>query len=119
MVVFSQQTIDQPDGFHHFTVINGPDSDAGLPLELLQNRLGIDLVLGGVNNDLRGRCERPCQPSHRRQQRSGDNRNHRNDKPPPMANDFTPRELVVAPTVVHFLAVASHTGIFHPQAVRL
>src|SRR5438046_1371913 len=29
---------------------------------------------------------------------------------PPLRNDFTPRELVVPPTVIHFLGVVSHSG---------
>ena len=50
MFFFGEQAIDQPDRLHRFAVINGADFDAGLPLELFQNRFGIDLVLGGVND---------------------------------------------------------------------
>src|SRR6266480_2688697 len=51
MVFFSEQPIDQADGLHRFAIVSRASIDASLSFELLQNRLGIDLVLGGVDED--------------------------------------------------------------------
>ena len=51
MMAFGQQAIRQSDGLHRLAVVNGLDLEAGFLLELAQNRLGIDLVLRGVNDD--------------------------------------------------------------------
>ncbi len=51
VVFFGEEAVDEADGFDGFTVVNGFDLDAGLGGELLEDRLGIDFVLGGVNDD--------------------------------------------------------------------
>jgi hypothetical protein len=52
MASLGEQTIRQADGLHRLAIENGFDLDAGFLLELAQDRLGIDLVLRGVNDDL-------------------------------------------------------------------
>ena len=55
MAALGQQAICQPNGLDGFAVVNGFDFDAGLLLEPAENRLGIHLVLRGVNNNRPGR----------------------------------------------------------------
>src|SRR5439155_6054737 len=50
MTALGEQPIRQSDGLHRLAVVNGFDLEAGFLLELAQNRLGIDLVLRGVND---------------------------------------------------------------------
>src|SRR6185503_2335482 len=47
----SEETIGQTNGFDGFAVEDGADLDAGLLLKILENRLGIDLILGSVNHN--------------------------------------------------------------------
>ena len=51
MILFSEQPIDQANGLHRFAVIGREGFDTSLLLEFFENRFGIDLVLGGVNDD--------------------------------------------------------------------
>ena len=45
MVLFGNQAVDQTDRFDRFAVINSSNANAGFLLELLQNRLGVNLIL--------------------------------------------------------------------------
>ena len=48
---FGDQAVDQPHRLDSFAVVNSPHANAGFLLEPLQNRLGVNLVLRGVNRD--------------------------------------------------------------------
>ena len=55
MIAFDEQTVGQANRFDRFIVVNGPDFDAGFALEIVEDRVGIRLVLRAIDDDLIGR----------------------------------------------------------------
>ena len=71
-----QEPLGQTDRFHGFAIIQGQDLDAGFQRELLEDRLGKVLVLGGIDDQhlaavplqgIEGGPEQDCQQRGRQE----------------------------------------------------